>query len=51
MVDNKLGIPSYLEASNPYCEGDLEPIEESLILRDVVGYWEVEPDHILHAHA
>jgi hypothetical protein len=36
LVDNEFGIPSYLEASNPNLEGDLEPVEEGLILYDVV---------------
>jgi hypothetical protein len=51
VIDNELGIPSNLKAPNPYFERDLEPIEESLILRDIVGYWEVDPDHVFHTHA
>jgi hypothetical protein len=26
LIDNKLVIPSYLKASNPNLEGDLEPV-------------------------
>jgi hypothetical protein len=51
LIGNELGVPSNLEASNTYFEGDFEPVEESLVLRDIVGYWEVEPDHVSHTHA
>jgi hypothetical protein len=50
LVDNKLGIPSNFKASNPYLESDLEPVEEGLTLRHIVGYWEVEPNHVFHTY-
>jgi hypothetical protein len=51
LIDNELGIPSNFEVPNPYFESDPEPIEESLVLHDIVGYWKVDPDHVFHTHA
>jgi hypothetical protein len=38
LIDDELKIPSNLDTPNPYLESDLELVEESLVLRDIVGY-------------
>jgi hypothetical protein len=39
LIDYKLRVPSNLEAPNTYLDSNLEPVEESFILSDIVGYW------------
>jgi hypothetical protein len=51
LIDDKLGVPSNLEAWNAYLESDLEPVEDCFVLSDIVGYWEVESDYVFHVHA
>jgi hypothetical protein len=46
LVDDKLRVTASVEASDPYLDGDVQPVEQSLVLSHVVGCREMEAQHV-----
>jgi hypothetical protein len=46
LVDDKLRVTASVEASDPYLDGDVQHVNQSLVLGHVVGRREMEAQHV-----
>ena len=51
LVDDELGVASNVEASNSKLDGDLQTVNKSFVLCNIVGHSKMYPNDVPHMNA